>query len=107
VYNVTLAENFRSSKGVVDAAQLIARINSQRLQKEMIAGGHQQFERGDLLALSFRDPQEEATWIAERILELRGVPFIDDPGKEPRGLSWADCAVLLRSVRNSGETITA
>jgi DNA helicase II / ATP-dependent DNA helicase PcrA len=106
VTNVTLTENFRSSSGVVETAETIAKINTSRLPKAMLSAGHQTTERGDLLALSFPDPDAEATWIAERILELRGVPYLDAPGGDKRGLSWADCAVLLRSVKNSGEPIT-
>lgn len=107
VKNITLAENFRSSSGVVDAAQLIAQLNTNRLPKAMISGGHQQLQQGDLLALTFHDPDEEAAWIRDRILALRGTPFVDEPGSAPRGLSWSDCAVLLRSVRRNGEVITS
>lgn len=104
---VILADNFRSSPGVVNAARLIAEINNpNRLPKAMEAGGHQVFERGDLLALTFVSPDEEAGWIARKILDLRGVPFHDEPDAEPRGLSWADCAILMRSVRRTGEAIT-
>lgn len=105
--NITIAENFRSSPGVVDTSRLIAQLNGDRLEKAMLAGGHQRFERGDLLAPSFATPEDEATWIAGRVLALRGVPFGDEPGSAPRGLSWADCAVLLRSVRRNGDAITA
>jgi len=107
VENITIAENFRSSPGVVDTARLIAQLNTNRLPKAMLAGGHQTFERGDLLAPSFATPDEEAAWIADRILALQGVPFVDEPATSPRGLSWADCAVLLRSVRRNGDAITA
>jgi DNA helicase-2/ATP-dependent DNA helicase PcrA len=107
VHNVTIAENFRSSAGIVDTAKLIAQTNTTRLPKAMIAGGHQPFLRGDLLALTFPSPKEEAVWIAARIIEMQGVPFHDEPNAAPRGLSWADCAILLRSVRKSGEIITA
>jgi len=48
VENITIAENFRSSPGVVDTARLIAQLNTNRLPKAMLAGGHQRFERGDL-----------------------------------------------------------
>ena len=107
VENITIAENFRSSPGIVDTARLIAQLNTNRLPKSMLAGGHQRFERGDLLAPSFATPDEEARWIADRILALQGVPFVDEPDSSPRGLSWADCAVLLRSVRRNGDAITA
>lgn len=107
VSDITLAENFRSSPAVVETAEMIAQINAARLPKAMLSGSHQDAERGDLLAVAFSSPDEEASWIAERILQLRGIPFTDQPGGEPRGLSWADCAVLLRSVRNSGEAVTS
>lgn len=107
VQDVTIAENFRSSPGVVETARSIAELNTTRLPKAMLAGGHQPFERGDLLALSFEDPDEEAKWIAERISALQGLPFVDEPSQPPRGLSWSDCAVLLRSVRRNGDPITA
>ena len=73
----------------------------------MIAAGHQTWERGDLLALTFDDPEAEAVWIVDRIEHLRGVPFRDDAESEPRGLSWSDCAVLFRSVAKDSEPVVA
>jgi len=98
VRTVTLDDNFRSSEGIVDLAQSIAERNDQRLAKKMVAAGHQQFDRGDLLALAFDDPAAEARWICDRIQAMRGLPFQDTPGGELRGLSWSDFAVLFRSV---------
>lgn len=99
VRTVTLDENFRSSRGVVSLGQSIAELNAgQRLSKKMVAAGHQRFERGDLLALTFDDAAAEAQWICDRIERMRGLPFHDAPGTEPRGLSWSDFAVLFRSV---------
>lgn len=46
-----LETNFRSTSAIVGAARLIVERNSRRLAKSMDAGGHQSFERGDLLAL--------------------------------------------------------
>ena len=73
----------------------------------MVAAGHQTWERGDLLALTFDDPDAEAAWIVDRIEHLRGVPFRDGPESEPRGLSWSDCAVLFRSVAKDSEPVVA
>jgi len=100
VRQVTLAENFRSSAGIVDLARTVAeRIPAgERLAKRMVSVGNQEWERGDVLALTFDDAAAEASWTCDRIEELRGVPFQDRPGAEPRGLSWSDCAVLFRSV---------
>jgi DNA helicase-2/ATP-dependent DNA helicase PcrA len=109
VKQITLADNFRSSKGVVEVGRSVAeRIpDSERLSKAMVASGHQDFERGDLLAVDFGSPQEEAAWIAERISRMRGLPFVDTPGHPPRGLSWSDFAVLYRSVAKDADELVA
>jgi DNA helicase-2/ATP-dependent DNA helicase PcrA len=108
VKQITLDDNFRSSRGVVEVGRSVAeRIpTSQRLPKAMVATGHQQWERGDMLALEFSDPDVEATWIADRIQAMRGLAFTDKPGGDARGLSWSDFAVLFRSVaRDSGPLV--
>ena len=108
VKQVTLDDNFRSTRGVVEVGRSVAeRISAGlRLPKAMVAGGHQQWERGDLLALEFDDPDAEAVWIADRIEAMRGLAFTDGPGADPRGLSWSDFAVLFRSVaRDSGPLV--
>jgi DNA helicase-2/ATP-dependent DNA helicase PcrA len=106
VRSITLAENFRSSPGVVDTGRQIAEKNDpNRLTKPMVAGSGRTFERGDLLAKTFGSPDDEARWIAEKILDLRGTPFSDENASAVRGLSWSDCAILLRSVQQSGGVI--
>ena len=109
VRQVTLADNFRSSKGVVELARSVAeRIpDGERLAKAMVSAENQQWERGDLLALTFDDADAEASWICDRIEDLRGVPFRDTPEAEPRGLSWSDCAVLYRSVARDADPLVA
>ena len=101
-----LEENFRSSKGIVETAtQVIEKNDPNRLQKKMRSSFSQASERGDILALSFSDPNEEAAWITSKIRSLVGVPFRDKPDESERGLSWSDFAILLRSVRNNGGPI--
>lgn len=109
VRQVTLDDNFRSSHGVVELSRSVAeRIPlKERLPKAMVASGHQKWERGDLLALTFDDPVEEAAWTVDRIEHLRGVPFRDSPDSEPRGLTWSDCALLFRSVAKDSEPVVA
>jgi len=109
VRQVTLADNFRSSKGVVELGRTIAeRIpESERLDKKMVAFESQAWDRGDLLALEFDDPEAEASWICDRVQNLRGVPFHDEPAAEARGLSWSDCAVLFRSVAKDAGPLVA
>ena len=107
VRTIELADNFRSSRGIVELGRTVAeRLNSnERLPKTMLCAGHQDWERGDMLTLQFGDSQEEAAWISERITELLGMPIVDRPGGEPRGLSWSDCAVLFRSVKDADELV--
>ena len=106
VLTVTLDDNFRSSPAVVEVGRLIAEQNDPaRLKKYMVASGHQQFDRGDVTAVELDDAKAEAAWIVERIKHLRGTPFVDNPGADPRGLSWSDFAVLLRSVAKSAGPI--
>ena len=109
VRQVTLADNFRSSKGIVELGHSVAlRIPmGERLVKRMVAAGHQEWERGDLLALEHEDEEAEAAWICDRMEALLGVPFVDAPGAEPRGLSWSDFAVLYRSVSNDSQPLVA
>jgi DNA helicase-2/ATP-dependent DNA helicase PcrA len=109
VERVTMNENFRSSPAVVELARsVVERIpDEHRLTKGMVAAGHQRFERGDLLAVEFTDPANEARWIADRIEKLLGVPFHDRDDSPGRGLSWSDFAVLFRSVRADGEPLVA
>jgi DNA helicase II / ATP-dependent DNA helicase PcrA len=108
VWQVSLNENFRSSSGIVRAARLVIERNPQRLPKKMESVQAQPYQRGEILALDFHDPDQEAFWIAKKIQSLYGVPYTDKPDAQPRGLSYADFAVLLRSVRNdAGPIITA
>lgn len=100
VRQVTLAENFRSSEGVIEVGRSVAELipAHQRLQKAMVRGGHQTWARGDLLACDFDNEAAEAAWICDRIQAMRGLAIQDEPDSEPRGLSWSDFAVLFRSV---------
>lgn len=104
VEQIPLEENFRSSDGIVETARAFIEQNPTRLPKAMKPTGAQAYEPGDVVALSFADPQDEARHVVETIQALRGVAFRED-GQE-RGLSWSDMAVLLRSVKANGEPIT-
>lgn len=109
VEKVFLSDNFRSSKGIVDLGRTVAESLpiGARLPKAMAASGHQQWSRGDLLALSFDTPDAEASWLCDRMQELRGVPFSDFPDAEQRGLTWSDFAVLYRSVARDADPLVA
>lgn len=102
VRQVTLAENFRSSEGVVEVGRSVAeRIpDANRLQKAMVRAGDQKWQRGDMIAREFADDHEEAVWICDRIQAMRGLAFEESAQSDGRGLSWSDFAVLFRSVAN-------
>ncbi|TQO19919.1 DNA helicase-2/ATP-dependent DNA helicase PcrA [Rhodoglobus vestalii] len=103
VRTIQLADNFRSSEGIVRLGRSVAELlpEEERLSKAMEYASHQTWDRGDLVALEFDDLQAEATWIADRIEALQGLPFVDAPARPPRGLSWSDCAVLFRTVKDA------
>lgn len=104
VQRVSLEENFRSSDGIVETARAFISQNAVRLPKAMKPTGAQGYETGDIVALGFASPQEEARYIAETIKKLRGVAIMDDD--TDRGVSWSDMAVLLRSVKGNAGPIT-
>jgi DNA helicase-2/ATP-dependent DNA helicase PcrA len=100
---IPLEENFRSSEGIIETARTFVEQNALRLPKIMRPAGAQNFETGDIVALSFDSPQAEAQYIADTAKALRGVAIRQDGGD--RGISWSDMAVLLRSVKRNGEPI--
>jgi len=104
VKQLRLEENFRSSEGIVETARTFIEQNSQRLPKKMQPTTSQPFDPGDIVALSFNDPEAEAAYIVQTMQSLRGVAIRE--GDTERGISWSDMAVLLRSVRTNGEPIT-
>lgn len=104
VEQIPLEENFRSSEGIVETARVFIEQNGARLAKAMKPTGVQPYETGDLVALSFADPDAEARHIVETIRALRGAAFKED--EIERGLSWSDMAILLRSVKANAEPIT-
>jgi len=109
VKQVRLEENFRSSEGIVETARPFIEQNPDRLPKKMQPTDAQDYEPGDIVALSFTNPDEEATYIGRTIQSLRGLAIKDPSEEKPRrkrGISWSDMAILLRSVRGNGEPIT-
>jgi DNA helicase II / ATP-dependent DNA helicase PcrA len=102
-------DNFRSSQGIVETARAFIEQNHERLSKKMQPTNAQDYEAGDIVALSFDNPEQEAAYIAQNIQALRGVAIKEPTKKESnrlRGISWSDIAILLRSARANGEPIT-
>ncbi|MEZ5531606.1 MAG: ATP-dependent DNA helicase [Steroidobacteraceae bacterium] len=104
VDQIPIEENFRSSDGIVATARPFIEQNAARLPKAMKPTGAQPYEAGDIVALAFASPQEEAQHIVATARTLRGIAFAED-GIE-RGLAWSDMAILLRSVKANAEPIT-
>ena len=104
VKQISIEENHRSSAGIIETARHFIETVNERLPKQMKDAQAQKWERGDVVALAFKSPEEEARHIVDSIKVLRGVAF--NEGNSPRGLSYSDMAILLRSVKNNGEVIT-
>ncbi len=123
VKRVTLSSNFRSTHAIVEIAnaavtgQRIGRRNIQglrhRLPKTMEAkhlnNRTNQFEEtmaehGDVWNCTFSSEDQEATFVADKIQELVGYPWQSE--NAVRGLSWADVAILCRSL-NYTQAITS
>ena len=103
VAQINLQENFRSSHGIVKTASKFISQNVERLPKDMVPTNAQEYEVGDIVALKKQSPKEEAQFVAETIRQLVGIAFKDADGD--RGLSYSDCAILLRSVRSNADPI--
>jgi DNA helicase-2/ATP-dependent DNA helicase PcrA len=103
VHKAPLPENFRSSEGIVETSKSVIERNTLRLEKKIISKDKQLFKHGDMLCLRFADPDAEAAWIVRKIADMRGMQF--EENGITRGLSWGDCAILLRSVKNSASPI--
>jgi DNA helicase-2/ATP-dependent DNA helicase PcrA len=103
---VNMADNFRSSSGVVNTAHQIASRNRKRLYKKMTSKDAQPYDPGDLLALGgFDSPEDEARWIVDKIKALQAAPFRENG--QTRGLTYSDCAVLLRTKYNAAPIVEA
>ena len=63
VERIVLNENFRSSQGIVETARNFIEQNPHRLSKKMESTEAQVYEIGDITALSFSSPEEEAQYI--------------------------------------------
>ena len=101
---IKLQENFRSSIGITDVARIVIEKNSSRLPKSMKSAEQQAYEPGDIVALQFNSPEDEAKYVVDTCKSLHGT-LINDNGAK-RAISWSDMAILIR-VNASGEPINA
>ena len=105
VTTVNVTTNFRSTPQIVRLAENVAVQNRNRLDKAFIAGSHLEHEHGDIMSLDFEHANDQADYIAQRIEDYIGHPFVDSLGEEARGLAYSDMAILLRSVRRDAGPI--
>lgn len=97
VETIKLEANFRSTKGITDVARLVIEKNPSRLSKAMESTDAQTYESGDIVALQFSSPDEEADYIAKTCNALRGTMIGGDGVKRP--ITWSDMAVLVRYTK--------
>lgn len=93
-HSIRLEDNFRSSPGITDLARIVIEKNPDRLAKTMRSADQQEYEPGDIVALQFASPEEEASYIAQTCRTLYGTMIRDGDGE--RAISWSDMAVLIR-----------
>ena len=105
VKQIRLERNFRSTEGIIEVANAFIERVDNRLPKSMTFGDSRKYQQGDIVALSFASPEDEAAYIARTAQSLHGLRF--GSGPERRGLAWSDMAVLLRSVRNNGPAVAS
>lgn len=109
VKQVKLDSNFRSTHAIVSIADEAVRKIHNRIEKEPVARKsgaegvleERMADKGDIQLQTFSSEEEEANWVADRIVELRGVEIEDGDG-EMRGIDYGDMAILLRSVKGAG-----
>lgn len=94
----TLSRNFRSTEAIVQAASdfIQAELGPNRRPK-MPQASNPEGPR-DFRKLWFASREEEARWVVDRIQELLDTEIIERNGTR-RGLSPADFAILMRSVK--------
>lgn len=94
----TLTQNFRSTEPIVEAASefIQAELGPNRRHKTPRASNPQ--GPRDFRKLWFPTREEEARWVADRIEELLDTEIVERDGTR-RGLSPADFAILMRSVK--------
>ena len=103
VKKITLADNFRSSLGIVDIASDVIKNNAKRLPKDMIAKSDQKYQDGDILFNNYNTVDEENEFITQQIEKLHGIKF-NDKGKD-RGLDYSDFTILLRKWKKADQLI--
>lgn len=105
VSRVDLDINFRSSRGITDAARQVIINNQNRLTKQMNSNNTQNYDEGDIIAYEFDNRSMEVDFIIKKIKQLYGAEYTKD-GKT-YGLDYDDMVILVSSVKKIPELIQA
>lgn len=95
VKKMYLKENFRSTEGIIDIANKSISNNFERISDITITSVNKNYHDGDILYNQFEDPEVEAEFIADRIIDLN--KKLEVPLKE--------IAVLLRTNKLSDKIV--
>lgn len=114
VKKIELTYNFRSTHAVVEIANKAIRNlpAACRWPKSMEARHWDEgtnptdftetlADKDDIQLRLFGSDEDEASWVADRIHQLRGT-VIDEKNGSKRSIDYADMAILLRSVKSTG-----
>lgn len=96
-----LSKNFRCTKRIIKIAEKVIETNK-RLPKEM--DWNRLDEENNILLNQFRDENEEAKFIVEKIKNMIGKEILL-PNNKIKKLSYGDFAILYRSVKNSAKPV--
>lgn len=105
---IPLTVNYRSSKGITAVASSLIDNNQTRIRKEMSSAEKQSFSKNiDILYNQYDSIEEENESIAHFVNSLKGVAFKDDDDAEPRGLSFSDMCILVRTWKKAESIVAA
>lgn len=106
VTRIPIANNFRSTKSVIECARNFIERNKTRLQKSMKPRSKpvNSSESGDLFYTHFDTEDEEYNFIIQRIRDLIGTDFYDKKGN-PFSISLKDFAILTRTNKEATKAV--
>ena len=100
VTRIGIERNFRSTPGIIAAAETVISRNAGRLEKTMEPWeeGRGRTETGDIAACFFAREGDELEAVIQQMRLLHGRPYMNNRGKRSV-LGFTDMGILMRSVR--------
>jgi len=109
VHQVTMQDNFRCPREIIEAARNFIGRNRNRLAKNMIPGSVngavKTSQQGDVYKLEFGSINDEVAYIVSKIQGLRGCEYTEETVS--RGLDYGDMAVIVRTRLSAERFIEA